>query len=66
MDVSSIASAFANAQASQTQTTLAAKMLKMNAASESAIAQVLEAAQKNIQSLANTGAGIGENVNITA
>lgn len=66
MDVSSIASAFASSQASQTQTTMAAKMLKMNAASESAIAQVLEAAQKNIQSLANTGAGIGQNINITA
>lgn len=66
MDISSIASAFAGAQASQTQTTMAAKMLKMNAASESAIAQVLEAAQKNLQSLGNVGGGVGNNVNITA
>jgi hypothetical protein len=66
MDISSVASAFASSQASQTQTLMAAKMLKMNAQSDGAIAQVLEAAQQNIQSLANTGTGIGQNVNITA
>ena len=66
MELTSVASAFVSATAGQTQTLIAAKMLKMNADSASAIVQVLEAAQQNIQSLANVAAGIGQNVNITA
>jgi len=45
---------------------LAAKMLRMNADSASAIVQVLDAAQKNLASLANVAAGVGQNLNITA
>jgi hypothetical protein len=66
MDITSVASAFAGSQASQTQTLMAAKMLKMNAQADGAIAQVVADGQKNIQSLTNAGAGVGQNVNITA
>jgi hypothetical protein len=66
MDPTSLASAMVSSQASQMQTLMAAKMMKMNANAEGAIAQVLEAAQQNMQSLANVAAGVGQNVNITA
>ena len=45
---------------------IAAKMLRMNADNAASIVQVLDAAQKNIQSLANLAAGVGQNLNITA
>jgi hypothetical protein len=66
MDTTSVASAFASSQASQTQTLMAAKMLKMNAQADGAIAQMVADGQKNIQSLTNAGPGVGQNVNITA
>ena len=66
MDPTSLASAMVSSQMSQVQTAMAAKMLKMNAESAGAIVQVLEAAQQNMQSLANVAAGVGKNVNITA
>jgi hypothetical protein len=66
MDVASIASALVGAQASQTQTPLAAEMLRMNTQNANAIVQVLQESQKNLQSLANVAAGVGQNVNISA
>jgi hypothetical protein len=38
----------------------------MNADNAASIVQVLDAAQRNIQSLANVAAGVGQNLNITA
>jgi hypothetical protein len=66
MDPTSIAAAMAGAQMSSVQMAIAAKMLRMNADSASAIVQVLDAAQKNIANLANVAAGVGQNLNITA
>jgi len=54
------------AQAADTQMSLAAIMLKMNASAAGAIADVLEKASQNLTSLANAGPGVGQNVNITA
>jgi len=51
---------------SQVQMAIAAKMLRMNADNAASIVQVLNAAQQNIQSLANVAAGVGQNLNITA
>ncbi|HZP69689.1 MAG TPA: hypothetical protein VFB29_07065 [Pseudolabrys sp.] len=48
------------------QMALAARMLRMNADNASAIVQVLDAAQKNLQSLANVAEGVGRNLNISA
>ena len=53
------------AQAADTQTSLAAIMLKMNASAAGAIAEVLDKASQNLESLANAGPGVGQNVNIT-
>ena len=66
MDPTSIAAAMAGAQMSDAQMAIAAKMLRMNADTASAIVQVLDAAQQNLASLANVAAGVGQNLNITA
>jgi hypothetical protein len=66
MDPVSIASALVGAQMGDVQMAIAAKMLRMNADAAGSIVQVLDAAQKNIASLANVAAGVGQNLNITA
>jgi hypothetical protein len=66
MDPSSLAAALVGAQIGGTQISMAAKMMRMNADSEASIAQVIQAAQQNLASLANVAPGIGENVNISA
>ncbi len=45
---------------------VAAKMIRMQADNAASILQVIDAAQQNMQSLANVAAGVGQTVNITA
>ncbi|MGA8560414.1 MAG: hypothetical protein WB685_13440 [Pseudolabrys sp.] len=66
MDPVSLATAFVGAQMGSTQMAVAAKMLRMNADNAASIVEVLNAAQRNIASLANVAAGVGQNLNITA
>jgi hypothetical protein len=66
MDLASLATAMVDAQMSQVQMAIAAKMMRMSADSAASIVQLIDAAQKNMQSLANVAAGVGQNVNITA
>jgi len=56
----------AGAQMGQVQMAMAAKMLRMNADAAASIAQVIDAAQQNMTSLANVAAGVGQNLNISA
>ena len=65
MDISSLATALIGAQVGRLQLAAAAKMLRMNAQADASIAQLLEAAQQNLNNLANVAAGIGTNVDIT-
>jgi hypothetical protein len=65
MDPVSLATALAGAQMSNAQMAIAAKMLRMNADDAASIVQVLDAAQKNIASLANVASGVGQNLNIS-
>ena len=65
MDVAALASAIAAAQTGQVQTAVAAKMMKMNANQDAAVAQLLAAAAQNGDRLANVAAGIGQNLDIT-
>ena len=53
------------AQMSAVQMAIAAKMLRMNADSAASVVQIIDAAQQNMQSLANLAAGVGQNVNIS-
>ena len=65
MDPTSLVAAMVGAQMSEVQMAMAAKMLRMNADAAGAIVQVLEAAQQNLNNLANVAAGVGQNVNIS-
>jgi hypothetical protein len=67
MDIVSLVSGLLAAQAGKVQTQVAATILKLNADSEkSAVLTLLGAAQQSISSLANVGAGIGGNLDISA
>ncbi len=60
-----VVSGLLGAQMAQTQTAVAAKMLKMNAQAGQAVAQLLDAAQQSASSLANVASGIGGNLDIS-
>jgi hypothetical protein len=65
MDIGAIASAFIAAQAGQLQMAVAAKMLRMNADSAADAAKLIEAAQQNLDRLANVAAGVGGNLDVS-
>jgi hypothetical protein len=65
MDPTSLVAAMTGAQMGSVQMAMAAKMLRMNADAAGAIAQVLDAAQKNMANLANLAAGVGQSVDIS-
>ena len=58
--------ALAAAQVSSAQMAVASKMARMNADNAASIVEVLNAVQRNMASLANLAAGVGQNLNITA
>lgn len=64
MDETGLATAFIGAKTAQLQMAAAAKMMKMNAQSQEAVAKVIEAAQENMKSL--VAAGLGGNLDISA
>ena len=67
MDLTAMVSGILAMQAGNMQTQVATAIMKSNMdADKSAVQTLLGAAQQNIASLANVGAGIGGNVNITA
>lgn len=65
MDVSSLAAAMVGAQLGRVQYAAAAKMMTMNADNAASIVQVIEAAQQNLDQLAQVAAGLGQNLEIT-
>jgi hypothetical protein len=67
MDMMSLVSNLLAAQSGGVQTQVAATIMKSNAdAEKSAVLTLLGAAQQSMSSLANVGAGIGGNLNVTA
>jgi len=67
MDTMSIVSSMLAAQVGNVQMQVAATIMKSNADTEkSAVLTLLGAAQQNTSSLANVGAGIGGNLDVTA
>jgi hypothetical protein len=67
MDMMSMVSGMLAAQTGSFQMQAAALILKSNAAAEkSAVQTLLGSAQQSFSSLANVGAGIGGNLNISA
>jgi hypothetical protein len=59
MNPASLAAALSAAHLGRAQMAVAAKLIRMNADNADSIAQVLEAAQHNMASLANVAAGVG-------
>ena len=53
------------AQHASAQMTLAAKMMRMNADAEASVAKLIDAAQQNMQQLANSAAGLGQNFDVS-
>jgi hypothetical protein len=67
MDMMSMVSGMLAAQAGNVQMQVAATIMKSNAdAEKSAVLTLLGAAQQSASSLANVGAGIGGNLDVTA
>ena len=64
MDVGSLASGLIAARMGEVQLAAAAKVLKMNADTESA-SKLIDAAQANADKLASAAAGIGTHLDIT-
>jgi hypothetical protein len=61
----SLASALISATAAQFQLAVAGKMLAMNLEAGRSAVKLIDAAQQNIDKLANVSAGIGTNVDMT-
>jgi hypothetical protein len=68
MDASSIAAILMAGRAAQTQTMIAARLMKMDTAADGAIVDLLRQSQDSGQTAirAATGAGIGQAVDISA
>jgi hypothetical protein len=67
MDMMSMVSGMLAAQAGNTQIQVAATIMKSNAdAEKSSVLTLLGAAQQSASPLANVGAGIGGNLDVTA
>ena len=64
MDLGLVAAAI-GAQAGMTQLAVAGSMLKMNAENASSSVKLIDAAQQNLNSLANVAAGIGRTLDIS-
>jgi hypothetical protein len=65
MDLS-LVTAMLGAQTGLTQLAVAGSMLKMNTQNAASVVKLIDAAQQNVNSLANVAAGIGTNLNISA
>jgi hypothetical protein len=65
MDTAALASAFISAKTAQVQMAVGAQMLRMNADAAKSVVQVIEAAQENLDRLANVAAGVGGNLDIS-
>jgi hypothetical protein len=66
MDTASLATALVAAQMARVQFAVAARMARMDAQSGQSVANLISAAEQNMNRLANVAAGIGTQVNITA
>jgi hypothetical protein len=66
MDPAAIAMALIAAQQGLQQTTIADKILRMNADASNSVVKLLDSGQQNFNSLANVASGVGANVNIAA
>jgi hypothetical protein len=65
MDPASLASALIGAQVGRAQLAVAGELLRMDAINERSVVKLIDAAQQNMDRLANVAAGIGGNLDIS-
>jgi hypothetical protein len=66
MEMTSLAAALISAQTGMMQLAVAARLARMDANNASSVAQLIGAADQNANSLANVGANIGTNLDVSA
>jgi hypothetical protein len=65
MDIGALASAMIAARVGEVQLAVAARMLRMNADAAASTAKLIDAAEQNVDRLANVAAGIGTQLDLT-
>jgi hypothetical protein len=65
MDPASLASALIGAQVGRTQLAVAGKLLQTDFVNERSVVKLIDAAQQNMDRLANVAAGVGDNLDIS-
>jgi hypothetical protein len=65
MDIGALASAMIAARVGEIQLAVAARMLRMNADAAAPAAKLIDAAEQNVDRLANVAAGIGTQLDLT-
>jgi hypothetical protein len=66
MDPTSLITALVGAQTGMIQLAVAARLARMNADQGVSVAKLIDAAQQNIDPLANVAAGLGTNLDVSA
>jgi len=66
MDPTSLITALMGAQTGMMQLGVAARLMRMNADQGAAVVKLIDAAQQNINPLANVAAGLGTNLDVSA
>ncbi len=66
MNPASLISALVGAQTGMLQLAVAARLERMHADHAGSVVKLIDAAQQNINSLANVAAGVGSNLDVTA
>jgi hypothetical protein len=66
MDPTSLITALMGAQTGMMQLGVAARLVRMNADQGAAVVKLIDAAQQNIDPLANVAAGLGTNLDVSA
>lgn len=64
MDIGALASAMIAARIGEVQLAVAAKLIRMDAQAAASAAQLIDAAEANVDRLANVAAGIGANLDV--
>ncbi len=66
MDPTSLVTALVGAQTGMMQLAVATRLLRMDADQGASVVKLIDAAQQNMNSLANVAAGIGTNLDVSA
>ena len=65
MDIGALASAMIAARVGEVQLAIAARMLRTNADAAASASKLVDAAEQNVDRLANVAAGIGSQLDLT-